>query len=174
VPGGPAFSQTAYLIFVVITFGADVVADPTWGRIGDRFGRRKTLIFAGGLGCAVTTLLVYFVPLAAPRSFVLLAIVGVLYGITLAGYVPLSALVTSIVPDHEQGNAIAVYSLAAGLSTVLGPLVYLAASPLLDTLGVMLVFAALYVVSTVTTYRVRDAADPGENLPARGEPAAAS
>ena len=167
VPGGPAFSQTAYLIFVVITFGANVVANPTWGRIGDRFGWRKTLTYAGGLGCAVTTLLVYFVPLAAPRSFVLLAVVGVLYGITLAGYVPLSALVTSIVPDDEQGNAIAVYSLAAGLSTVLGPLVYLAASPLLGTLGVMLVFAVLYVVSAAMTYRVRDAADPGENVPAR-------
>jgi MFS family permease len=159
---------------VVITFGANVVANPTWGRIGDRFGWRKTLTFAGGLGCAVTTLLVYFVPLAAPRSFALLAVVGVLYGITLAGYVPLSALVTSIVPDHEQGNAIAVYSLAAGLSTVLGPLVYLAASPLLGTLGVMIVFALLYVVSAVMTYRVRDAADPGEHLPAADAPAARS
>ena len=167
VPGGPAFSQTAYLVFVVITFGANVVANPTWGRIGDRFGWRKTLTFAGGLGCAVTTLLVYFVPLAAPDSFALLVVVGVLYGITLAGYVPLSALVTSIVPDDEQGNAIAVYSLAAGLSTVLGPLVYLAASPLLGTLGVMIVFAVLYVVSAAMTYTVRDAADPGENLPAR-------
>ena len=38
----------------------------------------------------------------------------------------------------------------------------------------MLVFAALYVVSAVMTYRVRDAADPGGNLPTRGEPAAAA
>jgi hypothetical protein len=164
VPGGPAFSQTAYLIFVVITFGANVVTNPMWGRIGDRFGWRKTVTFAGGIGCAVTTLLVYFVPLTFPQSFVLLAIVGALYGITLAGYVPLSALITSIVPEEEQGNAIAVYSLAAGASTVLGPLVYLAAAPLLGTVGVMIVFAVLYVVSAVMTYLIRDAADPGEDV----------
>ena len=169
VPGGPAFSQTAYLIFVVITFGANVVTNPMWGRIGDRFGWRRTVTFAGGLGCAVTTLLVYFVPLVFTGSFVLLAIVGALYGITLAGYVPLSALISSIVAEEEQGNAIAVYSLAAGASTVLGPLVYLAASPLLGTVGVMIVFAVLYVVSAAMTYQIRDEADPGENLPARGE-----
>lgn len=99
---------------MIITFGANVVTNPMWGRIGDRFGWRKTVTFAGGLGCAVATLLVYFVPLAFPTSFALLAIVGALYGITLAGYVPLSALITSIVPEDEQGNAIAVYSLAAG------------------------------------------------------------
>ena len=162
VPGGPAFSQTAYLIFVVITFGANVVANPTWGKIGDRYGWRRTLTLAGGLGCAVTTLLVYFVPLAVPGSFTLLAIVGALYGITLAGYVPLSALVTSIVPDGEQGNAIAVYALAAGASTVLGPLVYLLASPLLGTVGVMIAFAVLYVISALMTWQIRDPADPGE------------
>ena len=168
-PGGPAFSQTAYLIFVVITFGANVVTNPMWGRIGDRYGWRTTVTFAGGLGCAATTLLVYFVPLAFPTSFVLLAIVGALYGVTLAGYVPLSALITSIVAEEEQGNAIAVYSLAAGASTVLGPLVYLAASPLLGTVGVMIVFAVLYVVSAAMTYRIRDEADPGENRPLRDE-----
>jgi hypothetical protein len=60
------------------------------------------------------------------------------------------------------------------LLAVLGPLVYLAASPLLGTLGVMIVFALLYVVSAVMTYRVRDAADPGEHLPAADAPAARS
>ena len=158
-------------MFVVITFGANVVANPTWGRIGDRYGWRRTLTFAGGLGCAVTTLLVYFVPLLVPRSFALLAVVGALYGITLAGYVPLSALVTSIVPDSEQGNAIAVYALAAGASTVLGPLVYLVASPLLGTLGVMIAFAVLYVISALMTFQIRDPADPGEEGLARADEA---
>ena len=172
VPGGPAFSQTAYLLFVVITFGANVLTNPMWGRIGDRFGWRTTVTFAGGLGCAVTTLLVYFVPLTFTHSFVPLAIVGALYGITLAGYVPLSALITSIIPEGEQGNAIAVYSLAAGASTVLGPLVYLAASPLLGTIGVIIAFAVLYVISAAMTYYIRDAADPGENRLAGDERAA--
>ena len=80
-----------------------------------------------------------------------------------------------MIDDGVESNYLVTYfySLAAGLSTVLGPLVYLAASPLLGTLGVMLVFAALYVVSALMTYRVRDAADPGENLPARGAAATA-
>lgn len=167
VPGGPAFSQSLYLIFVVITFGMNVLANPTWGRIGDRFGWRLTITYAGSVGCAVTTLLVYFTPVLLPQSFLALAIAGALYGITLAGYVPLSAIIVSVVPDDEQGNAIAVYALAAGASTVLGPLVYLGAAPLLGTAGVMIVFAVLYVISAVLTYSVRDDADPGEHRAAR-------
>ena len=92
-----------------------------------------------------------------------------LYGITLAGHVPPPALITSIIPEDEQGNAIAFYSLAAGASTVLGPLVYLAASPLLGTAGVIVAFAVLYVISAAMTYFIRDAADPGEKDQARDE-----
>lgn len=163
VEGGPAFSQSAYLFFVVITFGANVVFNPVWGRVGDRMGWRKTAAYAGGAGCTVTTLLLFYVPLLTGTNFLLTAAVGALYGICLAGYVPLSALITTMVPEHEQGNALAVYALAAGASTVLGPLVFIAAFPLLGIQGVMITFAVLYAVSTVLVHRVRDAVDPGES-----------
>jgi polyol permease family len=162
-PGGPRFSQQAYLLFVVITFGANVVFNPIWGRFGDKLGWRKTATYAGGVGCAASTLLLYYVPLGTGTNFLVTAVIGALFGIALAGFVPLSALITTMVSPHEQGNAIAVYALAAGASTVLGPLVFTVANPLFGTQGVMLVFAALYVVSAVLVHRVRDAVDPGES-----------
>jgi hypothetical protein len=62
------FKYSDLLANNVILFYSVFVAIGSWGRIGDRFGWRKTLTFAGGLGCAVTTLLVYFVPLARPAA----------------------------------------------------------------------------------------------------------
>jgi len=169
VAGGPAFSQQQYLAIVIITFGVNMIANPFTGRFSDRIGWVRMIAGIGAIGCVATTLLLNFVPLAVGTNFVVAAIVGALYGITLAGFVPLSAYMPSIVPEEEQGNAISVYAFAAGLSTVLGPLVFTVANPVVGITGVMIVFALLYAVSAALAFTLRDGADPATpNLPTQG------
>lgn len=156
------FSQQEYLAITVITFGANVVANPITGRLSDRVGWRRMIMWVGSIGCTVTTVLLYLVPLAVRENFLVVALIGALYGVTLAGFVPLSALMPSMVRAEEQGNAIAVYALSAGLSTVLGPLVYSLLFPILGLAGVMFTFAGLYAVSAILAFTLRDPSDPGE------------
>ena len=69
----------------------------------------------------------------------------------LAGYVPLSALVPSLV-EKDKGAAVSVLNLGAGLSTFVGPLlVGLLAGPI-GYEGVAWVLAGLYVASAVMTH----------------------
>ena len=53
-------------------------------------------------------------------NYSLCIVAGVLYGATLAGDVPLSALMPSLVP-HHRGAAMSMLNLGAGASTWVGP-----------------------------------------------------
>ena len=73
---------------------------------------------------------------------------GMMYGATLAGYVPLSALMPSLAPEH-RGAAMSMLNLGAGASTWVGPaIVGLFLAPL-GVAGVMWIFAVLYLISAV-------------------------
>ena len=121
----------------------------------------------------------YWVPNAVGDNFILVALVGVLYGVALAGYVPLSAFMTAIVKEKDSGNALAMYAFAAGASTVVGPLVFRALNPAFGIQGVMYFFAFLYLCSAVAAIWLRHDADPGQTETAkagggRGEPGVAT
>jgi MFS-type transporter involved in bile tolerance (Atg22 family) len=63
----------------------------------------------------------------------------------------------------DRGNGFAIYSLAAGLCTFIGPVLYTVLAPLVGTTGVVFVYAGLFLFSTVLTLtllRVPD--DPAE------------
>jgi MFS family permease len=93
----------------------------------------------------VTTLGLYYVP-SFSHSFRLTLIAGVFYGATLAGYVPLSALMPSLAPEH-RGASLSLLSLGAGASVWVGPaLVGLLLKPL-GVVGLMWVFSILYLLS---------------------------
>ncbi|MBV9820548.1 MAG: MFS transporter [Solirubrobacterales bacterium] len=165
------FSQTQYLWLIVLTFGANVVMNPISGLLSDRFGWRRSIQWLGGVGCTITTLLMYLVPKAAGHDFVVVGLIGILYGITLAGYVPLSAFMPTVVAESDRGNAMAMYAFAAGFSTVVGPLVFRALDPSFGIAGVMYVFAALYLVSAVGAHWLVHDSDPGEAETTRATPA---
>lgn len=156
------FSQTQYLLLIVLTFGANVIMNPISGQLSDRFGWRRSIQWLGGVGCTITTLLMFWVPKAVGHNFPIVALIGILYGITLAGYVPLSAFMPSVVAESDRGNAMAMYAFAAGLSTVLGPLVFRALDPSFGIAGVMYVFAALYLLSGVAAHWLVHENDPGQ------------
>jgi MFS family permease len=89
---------------------------------------------------------------------VLAVVAAMLYGATLAGYVPLSALMPSLAPEHK-GAAMSMLNLGAGASTWVGPaIVGLFLAPF-GVVGVMWIFAVLYLVSAVVTLRLTLPAD---------------
>ena len=72
-------------------FLSNIIANLLSGIVGDKLGWRRTVAYVGGIGCTVTTLLLYYVPVAHRGNFGLAVVVSVLYGATLAGFVPLTA-----------------------------------------------------------------------------------
>ena len=150
--------MTAWLRLLSAIFLSNIVWNLLFGLIGDRMGWRRTVAICGGFGSALTTLALYYVP-TLHHSFPLTVLAGVCYGATLAGYVPLSALMPSLVPEH-RGATLSLLSLGAGMSVWVGPaLVALLLKPI-GVVGLMWVFAALYVFSGALALTLKL---PGEN-----------
>ncbi|MFP3989539.1 MFS transporter [Streptomyces sp. E11-3] len=142
------FSLTEWLHLLSAMFATNIFANLLFGVVGDRFGWRRTIAWFGGAGCTVSTLLLFYVPDAAGANFPLALAAAALYGATLAGYVPLSALVPSLEPRHK-GQALAALNLGAGASTFVGPAVVAIFVGPLGVEGVVWIFAGMYAVSTV-------------------------
>ena len=129
-------------------FLSNIIANLLSGIVGDRLGWRRTVAYVGGIGCTVTTLLLYYVPVAHRGNFALAVVVAVLYGATLAGYVPLTAIMPLLAPENK-GAAISMLTLGAGASALLGPAIVAVFLGPLGVEGVMWIFAGLYALSAV-------------------------
>ncbi|MFF8831071.1 MFS transporter [Streptomyces sp. NPDC015131] len=148
------FRLDEWLRLLSAMFAANIFFNLLFGVVGDRIGWRRTVTWFGGVGCAVTTLLLHYGTVAAGDHFGLALVLVCLFGATLAGYVPLSALMPSLAPAHK-GQAMSALNLGAGVSTFLGPaLVGLFLGPL-GVEGVMWIFAGLYLASAVLTLFLR-------------------
>lgn len=144
------YSQSEWLQIWGMLFFSNIVANLVMGVIGDRLGWRSTIMWGGGFLCMVAVLGFYYLP-ALTGGFWPAMSMSVLLGVGLAGFVPLSALMPSLAPEHK-GAALSVLNLGAGLSAFVGTgLVGL----LLESVGIegiIWVFAALYAVSIVLVY----------------------
>lgn len=144
------FSTTEWLQIWGTIFTANIAFNLIFGFVGDRLGWRNTVMWFGGAGCGITTLLFYYSPLMFGGSFWLVLLSGVLWGALLAGYVPLSALVPSLV-KKDKGAAMAILNLGAGLAVFAGPaLVGLFIGSIGNT-GVVWMLAGLYFLSALMT-----------------------
>src|SRR5260221_4083523 len=141
------FSLGAWLRLLSFMFLSNIIWNLLFGIIGDKLGWRQTVAYCGGTGCAITTLLLYYVRLAS-KDYSLSILFGVLYGATLAGYVPLSALMPSLAPENK-GAAMSLLNLGAGASAWLGPAIVGIFLGPLGVIGVMWIYAALYVLSAI-------------------------
>ena len=87
----------------------------------------------GIVGSAIGLLLWWYVPHWVPAGsdwgFVVSVIAGTVFGILLAGFVPLGAIMPALAPDHK-GAAMAMYTTAAGGATFLGSAVVADRAPL--------------------------------------------
>ncbi|AXE39793.1 MFS transporter [Acidipropionibacterium virtanenii] len=144
---------------------ANVFANLVFGYVGDAFGRVRTVAWFGGLGCGIAVFLMWWFPSMWGANFAAELIAGILFGIGLAAYVPLSAIMPLLAPERK-GSAVAILNLGAGLSNFAGP----ALAPLAGPLGVgglMIIYAALHIVGGGMTYALNPSKGDG-NQPGAG------
>jgi len=128
----------------------NVIWNLLFGFIGDKFGWRRTVALFGGVGCAVTTLMLYYSLQGHPANYALAVVAGMFYGAALSAYTPLGAIMAALAPGRK-GAAMAILNLGAGASTWVGPAIVGLFLPSLGAGGVMWIFAVLYVISAVLT-----------------------
>ncbi len=142
------FSLGAWLRLLSIMFLSNIIWNLLFGIIGDKLGWRQTVTYCGGIGCAITTLALYYVPITFRGDYSLALLMAILYGATLAGYVPLSALMPSLAPENK-GAAMSLLNLGAGASAWVGPAIVGIFIGPLGVIGVMWIYAVLYVISAI-------------------------
>jgi polyol permease family len=139
------FTLVEWLHLLSAIFTSNIVWNLIFGLLGDRLGWRRTVALCGGFGCTISTLTLYYVPLLH-HSYAAAVVVGVFYGATLAGYVPLSALMPSLAPE-EKGASLSLLNLGAGASVWVGPAIVALLLERSGVGGLMWVFAGLYLLS---------------------------
>jgi polyol permease family/HAD superfamily hydrolase (TIGR01549 family) len=140
------FSLSAWLRLLSYMFLSNIVWNLFMGFFGDRLGWRRTVAYIGGLGCAVATLLLYYVPSTFRDHYWLSVLVAAIYGAALAGNVPLSAIMPSLVPENK-GAAISMLNLGAAAAAWLGPMTVAIFIGPLGVGGVIWIFAILHAVA---------------------------
>jgi MFS family permease len=103
----------------------------------------------------------YYVPVLAPSNFALIAVAAAIYGMALAGYIALPPMMTAQAPDR-QGQVMSAYSLGAGASAAIGPLIGTVFIGPLGLQGVIWIYAALHLVSAALCLSIRS---PGDGKP---------
>jgi polyol permease family len=144
------FSTTEWLKVWGTIFTSNIAFNLIFGFVGDRLGWRNTVMWFGGVGCGITTLLLYYVPQFSQGNYWMIMGAGVLWGACLAGYVPLSALVPSLVKE-DKGAAMAILNLGAGLPVFVGPAIVGLFIGIAGTGGLMWILAILYFISAILT-----------------------
>lgn len=143
------FGTSGWLQLVFILGAANIFANLFFGVLSDRLGWHRTLRWFGCIGSAITVLLFYFLPQYVGDQYWVSAICAALFGITLAGFTPISVLMSLMAPG-EKGNAIAVLNLGAGAATFVGPLIVAIFLAPLGAAGVTIIFSALYVLAGIS------------------------
>ncbi len=144
------FSTTEWLQIWGSIFTSNILFNLIFGFVGDKFGWKNTIMWFGGVGCGITTLLLYYVPQISPGNFAVVSALGIIWGALLAGYVPLSALVPSLVKE-DKGAAMAILNLGAGLPSFIGPAIVGLFIGLLGETGIVWLLALLYFVGAYLT-----------------------
>lgn len=145
-----AISTKEWLQIWGTIFTANIAFNLIFGFIGDRLGWRRTIIWFGGIGCGLTTLLLFYIPVWTGGNYWAVMLAGVLWGALLAGYVPLSALVPSLV-EKDKGAAMAILNLGAGLPVFVGPALVGLFISTIGNAGIVWILATLYFISALLT-----------------------
>jgi polyol permease family/HAD superfamily hydrolase (TIGR01509 family) len=140
------FTMSGWLQLLSYMFLSNIIWNLFMGIFGDKLGWRQTVAYVGGVGCAIATLLLYYIPSTFRDHYSLAVLVAVFYGATLAGYVPLSAIMPSLAPENK-GAAISMLNLGAAASAWLGPTIVALFIGPLGVAGVIWIFAILHFVS---------------------------
>lgn len=142
------FTRTHWLQMYAALWTVNIIFNLIFGVISDGLGWRNVVMWFGCVGCALTTLMFYYVPQFFGANYLLTVCAAGLFGSCLAAFVPLSAIMPSLAPDNK-GAAMSILNLGAGLSTFVGPAVVGLFIGSLGTVGVIWIFTGLYLFSGV-------------------------
>ena len=147
-------TQTQWLSFLEIIFVSNIIFNLVFGAVSDATSWIKTIVWVGGVGGAIASVLMYWGPLLYGRTDpTLVYAIGAFFGMTLAGYVPLSAVAPSLLPENT-GIAMSFLNLGAGTSVWLGPAVVYLVEPDFGAKGVLYAYAALFLLSALIASRL--------------------
>lgn len=143
------FTLGQWLEVTACIFTSNIVGNLLSGIVSDWLTWRRTIMFVGGVGSAISTILLYAVPTHfGPDGMFLTMVAGGFYGVTLAGYVPLSALMPYLAPENKAA-AMSMLNLGAGMSVWIGPAIVAIFLSSIGVFGVMCIYSGFYLISAV-------------------------
>lgn len=141
------WGQSRWLTMTVVVYASNILVNAVFGNVGDRIGWVRTVKWFGVFGSAVGLLLWWYVPhWVTPGSdwgYYLSLAAGVVFGVLLAGFVPMGAIMPALAPEHK-GAAMAMYTTAAGGAAFLGSAVVAVVQPWAGNVGTVWAFVVLY------------------------------
>jgi polyol permease family len=144
------FTTNEWLYMWSAVFSVAIFANLFFGYVGDKIGWRNTIQWVGGIAYAAVLVLLYYAPQLVGHNFAVVTAAICLCGVTMAGYVPLSALFPMLAPDNK-GAAMSILNLGAGLSVFVAPAIAGIAYPLVGAQGVLFIYAGFYILSAILT-----------------------
>jgi polyol permease family len=144
------YSTKEWLHMWSAVFTVAIFANLFFGFVGDKIGWRNTIQWVGGVAYAIVLVLVFFTPHIVGHNYGVMTTVLCLCGVTMAGYVPLSALFPLLEPENK-GAAMSILNLGAGLSTFLAPAIAGLFFKSLGAEGVLFIYAGFYILSAILT-----------------------
>lgn len=164
-----------FLILTTVVYSVNLPFNLLFGNLGDKLGWSKTVVWAGAVGCGVMMALVYFVPMMSVSiglpdgvGFALTLACGALFGVTLAGFVPLSPLAVSLNPSRP-GAAMAAYNLGVGGAVAAGPALVAIFYPLVGATGLVIIFVILFALAALMAHSLRGTQPGFDGVPELAE-----
>lgn len=173
IGGSLGWSQSQWLLMSTYVYASNIAFNAVFGAIGDRWGWVRTVRWFGVAGSSLGLLAWWYVPhwveQGSTWGYVAAVAAGISFGILLAGFVPLGAIMPALTTD--KGAAMAMYTTAAGGAAFLGGAVVAIVQPWGGNVGVVWGFIVLYAASFVLCHFLRV---PEKPPPPAGQPIAAA
>lgn len=152
--GRLGFTMSEWLQIWAVFFFVTIFTNIMWGILGEYIGWIRQVRWFGCIGCALSSLAFYYLPVTFGHNFWIALIPAIMLGITVAAFVPMTAVFPVLEPKHK-GAAISIYNLSAGLSNFVAPAIASIVLPFFDIVGVVWVYTVLYLVAAVLTLIIK-------------------
>lgn len=152
--GRLGFTISEWLQIWAVFFFVTIFTNILWGILGDYIGWIRQVRWFGCLGCAISSLAFYYIPVYAGHNLWMAMIPAIMLGITVAAFVPMTAVFPALEPEH-QGAAISIFNLSAGLSNFVAPAIASLVLPFFDIIGVVWTYTGLYLFAGVLTLIIK-------------------
>ncbi|BEO64174.1 MFS transporter [Serratia marcescens] len=140
------FTTSEWLKIWASFFFMTIFSNIFWGIAAEKIGWMRVIRWFGCLGMAASSMAFYYIPQYFGHNFIMALIPAIALGASVAAFVPMAAVFPALEPNHT-GAAISVYNLSAGLSNFLAPAIAVMLLPYFSTIGVVIAYAALYLLA---------------------------